>query len=155
MKAKTIILVGIYVHPVKGLLMIQSPSGNLLLPGGKINHSMRPRMSQIQKRRENLKLQQTTFEKSGFMLDPAPPIVLYPIKGMLYKCFRLIQSTTLNLCWAINPNYKAIYLQPDLEMINNMPEIPDEDKKIINDFLGKGSVKSADYAQSVCNIVSL
>jgi len=148
-----LILVGIFQDPENGILMIQSPQGQLQLPGGKIHKTSNWRFTNRQLNREITKIRKVIFEKSGLLFDVKCLIALYDIKGKFYKIFLLSQSTTPlnNLPWQRNLNYHAIYILADIDTILSVTDIPYEDGQILIDYLSKG-IKIIEGQNLTCEV---
>lgn len=135
--AANLILMGIFEDLENGILMIENPIGQLQLPGGKIKKYSSPDFGKKQLENEIMKLQKVVFGKSGLLLDVLSPIIIYDIRGKMYKVYLLSQnSTPLNgVPWKRDTDYHAYYISPDENLIANHPAIPYEDKVVLMEYL--------------------
>ncbi|MCX6745234.1 MAG: hypothetical protein NTX82_06970 [Candidatus Parcubacteria bacterium] len=158
-RKEKLILLGIFEHPEHGILLIETPYGQLQLPGGKFLRSAIGTDPEGQTTRETMKLQRRIFEKSGLLLqvEGCYDSYLNGRQKALIKVFLLTQnSIPLNeQPWQRDLDYRAIYVTADPDTITNLPNLSSRDKHIIIDYMAQAQIKVRGSFCAVKNISSL
>jgi len=142
------ILVGVFHHDTKGILLVQRYSDRLQLPGGLIKKENDSRKSFKQSEKEKDEIQRFILEKTGFTLKVKNKFVAINVENQprSYIAFYLeLIEVAGEQNWYRNKSFRYLFLKP--EKIKTHPNIKEEDRQIIFYYLmHEKAIKAKPYS---------